>query len=184
LTEPIFPPIGTGPDAGTLTGKVSTALPTEVDVPALLAQMQAQQAAMAAEIARLRAGQAPQGVHPLILAAQDARGLIAAHIDMGGGRNSGPDLLRLADDTVDAAHNAVASGDTGPVRAIAQRLERALKRVHPGAGDHHYFTQAMYMVGDNIPSFADEVTAPSPSSAPALTSDRGSVPVIAGSVTG
>lgn len=178
------PPVGTSPGADDLAAKVSGALPTEVDVVALLAQLLAQQEAMGAEITRLRAGQAPQGVHPLILAAQSARDLIAQHVDMGGGRNQGPDLLRLADDTVDAAGNAVASGDTGPVRSIGRRLERALIRVHPGPGDHHYFTQALAMVGTNLPAFADEITGPAVPAAAALGSSRLPVTVVAGSVTG
>ena len=177
------PPVGTGPDAGDLASKASGGTPTEVDVPALLARMQAQQDAMAAEIARLKAGQAPQGEHPLILTALQTRDLIATHVDRGGGRGEGPQLLRLADDVTDAARNAVASGDTGPVRQIAQRLERALNRVHPGPGDHHYFTLALHGAGIHMQDAADAVTGPTPSAAGAVSGGKPAT-VVAGSVTG
>ena len=59
------PPLGTGPDADQLADKAAAGSATEVDVRALLAQMQAQQEALAAEVARLRGSQAPQGEHPL-----------------------------------------------------------------------------------------------------------------------
>lgn len=176
------PPVGTGPSPD-IAGQVSGGTPTEVDVPALLARMQAQQDAMAAEIARLKAGQAPQGEHPLIGTAVQTRGLIATHVERGGGRNEGPQLLRLADDVIDAARNAVDSGDTGPVRQLSQRLERALIRVHPGPGDHHYFTLALSGAGAHMQDAADAVTGPAPASAGAVS---GGTParVIAGSVTG
>jgi hypothetical protein len=178
------PPVGTGPDPSEMAAKIPAGTPTAVDVPALLAQMQAQQEAMAAEIARLKAGQAPEGEHPLIGTALQTRDLIATHVDMGGGKNRGPVILRLADDVIDAARNAVSSGDTGPVRQLAQRLERALNQVHPGPGDHHYFTLALQGAGVHMQDAADAVTGPAPSSAGAVGSSQPAARVISGSVTG
>jgi hypothetical protein len=176
------PPVGTGPAPG-IEGKVSDAIPTVVDVPALLAQMQAQQDAMAAEIKRLQAGQAPTGTHPLIGTATAARDLIAQHFDRGAAGDRGP-VLALADDLVDAAKNGVESGDTGPVRQLGQRLERALHRVHPGPGDHHYFANALQMVNAHLIDAADTVTEKAPPPAGALGSDRAPAKVVSGSVTG
>jgi hypothetical protein len=178
------PPVGVGLPPG-VEGQVSGggAMPTEVDVPALLARLQAQQDAMAAEIARLKSGQPAGGVHPLIGTATAARDLIAQHFDRGGiGDRAG--VLALADDLVDAAGNGVESGDTSAVRQIGQRLERALNKVNPGPGDHHYFVNAMQMVRDHLLDAADTVTAPAPSSAGAIGSDRAPAKVVSGSVTG
>ena len=179
------PPVGTGPGPDQLAAKVSGGMATEVDVPALLARLQEQQAAMAAEIARLRQGQGPQGEHPLIGTAVQTRDLIAQHF---AGTTlavaATAPVLRLADDVVDAARNAVKSGDTGPVRQLAQRLERALNRVHPGPGDHHYFTVALAGAGIHMQDAADAVTGPAPSSAGAVGSSQVPVTVVAGSVTG
>jgi len=178
------PPVGVCLPPG-VEGQVSGggAMPTEVDVPALLARLQAQQDAMAAEIARLKSGQPAGGVHPLIGTATAARDLIAQHFDRGGTGDRAA-VLALADDLADAAGNAVESGDTGPVRQIGQRLERALNKVNPGPGDHHYFTNAMQMVLDHLHDAADTVTGPAPSSAGAIGSDRAPAKVVSGSVTG
>lgn len=178
------PPIPTGADPGTLTGKVATAVPGETDVRALIAQMQQQQSSMAAEIARLRAGASPEGVHPLAGTAAAAREQLAIHLAHNNLTASPPHAaaLRLADDMVDAAGNAVSSGDVSAVREIGQRLERALTRIHPGPGDNHYFRQALEMVRDHVPGAADTVTGPSgtsPAPAPAAPAK-----VLTGSVTG
>lgn len=175
------PPIGTGP--ADVTAKTAAGSPTEVDVNALLAQLQAQQAAMAAEIAKLRAGRAATGEHRLIADARVARDLIAQHFD-NGYRGNRADVLRLADDTVDAAVNAVQSGDTTAVRQVTGRLARALRAIHPGPGDHHYFRNALDFAEYHLPSAADEVTEPAPSSAAAVGSGKPPATVIAGSVTG
>lgn len=177
------PPVATGPDHAAVAARMATASPDETDVKALLRQMQAQQAAMAAEIARLKAGQAPAGLHPLIGTAQSARDLLAVHFDHNPKPSAG-EVLRLADDTVDAAKHAVESGDVSRVRDLGGRLERAARRAHPGSGEHHYYAQALDFIAGHLPRAADTVTGPAPSDAPAVGSDRGSVPVIAGSVTG
>jgi hypothetical protein len=178
------PPVGVGLPGG-VENQVAGggAMPTEVDVPALLARLQAQQDAMAAEIARLKSGQPAGGVHPLIGTATAARDLIAQHFDRGGvGDRAG--VLALADDLVDAAGNGVQSGDTAATRQIGQRLERALAKVNPGPGDHHYFTNAWQMVTSHLLDAADTVTGPAQPSAGAVGSSQPPARVISGSVTG
>lgn len=174
------PPVGTGP--ADMTAAAAGGSATEVDVAALLAQMQAQQNAMAAEIARLKAGAGPQGEHRLIADARAARGLLAEHFSRGARGNAG-DVLRLADDMIDAAGNTVQSGDTGPARQVLARLTAALHAVHPGPGDHHYFTQALSIAEHGLPQAADTITGPQPSGAPAVAGGA-PVKVLAGSVTG
>ena len=173
------PPIG---QPSITPGQVAGGSATEVDVAALLRQLQAQQDALTAEVAKMRASKGPQGQHRLIGDAQAARGLIAEHFDRGGRGNSA-DVLRLADDMVDAAGNSVESGDTAPARQVAAKLARALRAVHPGPGDNHYFTQALSIVEHGLPEAADTITEPSPSNAPAV-SGGAPVKVLAGSVTG
>lgn len=172
------PPVGTGPSADDLAAKVPAASATEVDVAALMARMDA----MGAQLAALQAEQGTgAGEHNLIGASLAARDLIATHYEFSPRKD---ELVRLADDLVDAARNAVASGDTGPARTVADRLERKLKMWSPGPGDHHYWTQAFGLVSDHIPDAADTVTAAQPSNAPALGSSSGPAKVVAGSVTG
>jgi hypothetical protein len=175
-------PVGTGPAPG-IAQQVSGALPTEVDVNALLAQLQAQQNAMAEEIARLKSGGAAQGEHPLIGTATAARDLIAQHL-AGSPKPNQAEILRLADDLVDASRNAVTSGDTTAARKVAAQLAKELNRIHPGPGDHHYFTAALNLVGYHYGNAADTVTRARPSNAPAVGSDRAPVRVVSGSVTG
>jgi hypothetical protein len=165
------PPVGT-----TLADVPPGGSATEVDVAALIARMDA----MAAQLAALQADKGAAGEHNLIGSAVQARNLIAQHFEF---HHKGPDLTRLADDVVDAARNAVASGDAGPVRSVAAKLERALRMWSPGPGDHHYFRQAYSLIADALPDAADTVTEAQPSSAPAVS---GGAPakVVAGSVTG
>ena len=167
------------PPVGTTLGDVPPgASATEVDVAALMARMDA----MAAQLAALQAEKnAGAGEHALIGAATTARDLIAHHFEF---HPKGAELGRLADDVVDAARNAVASGDTGPVRAVADKLRRRLEFFHPGPGDHHYFRQALGAVSVHIPDAADTVTGPDPSAAPALGSSQAPAKVLQGSVTG
>ena len=176
------PPLGTGPGEDQMAEKASAASATEVDVAALLAQLQAQQAAMAEEIARLRGAQAPEGEHPLVSTAAAARELIATHFDRGY-KGDAAAIGRLADDLVDASGNAISSGDTAAARKIARQLEVELSRVHPGPGDHHYFKNALALVGYHYPIAADTVTEAQPSNAPAV-SGAPAPKIVAGSVTG
>ena len=55
--------------------------------------------------------------------------------------------------------------------------------MHPGPGDHHYFKNALALVGYHYPIAADTVTEAKPSNATAIS---GGAPakVVAGSVTG
>ena len=175
------PPLGTGPAPDDLAAKAAAASPTETDVTALLAAMQQQMAAMAAQIRTLKASQVPEGEHNLIGASAQARDLIATHYEFSP---RGPELVRLADDLVDAARNAAASGDTAPARQVAARLERRLLSFHPGPGDHHYFRQALGLVSLHIPDAADTVTQPQPTGAPAVGSSQPPARVLEGSVVG
>lgn len=176
------PPVGTGLPQDTPDRVAAGGTAAEVDVAALLAQFQAQQQAMAAEIARLKKQiAAPDGVHTLEGTAQAIRDLIATHVDHG--ISGGPELVRLAEDLVDAARNAVASGDVSAVRTLGGKVERALLRVHPGGGDHHYFFHALNKVRADLPDAADLITAPQPSGATAVGGGK-PAPVITGSVTG
>jgi hypothetical protein len=175
------PPLGTGPDPADLDSKMAGLTATETDVNALLAQMQAQMAAMAEQIATMKSGQVASGEHPVIGAAAAARDLVATHFEF---HRKGPELIRLADDNLDAARNAVDSGDTGALRQVNSKLERALLRWHPGPGDHHYFTQALAHVQVHIPDAADTVTQAKPSNATAVGSSQPPARVLQGSVTG
>lgn len=177
------PPLGTTLPDDANEQVASSASATEVDVPALLARMQAQQDAMAAEIARLKAGQAPQGDHPLVGVATQARDQLREHFANDDTATDSSGVMRLADDVVDAAGNAVESGNVGPVRQLGEKMTRALAKIHPGPGDHHYFAQALGFYRDHLPDAADTVTEPSPSPAPAIGGGQ-SVPVVQGSVTG
>jgi hypothetical protein len=179
------PPLGTGPAPDAMAAQVAQGVPTIADVSAILAQMQAQQQAMAAEIARLRAGQAPAGVHPVIGSANALKELLAAHFGTGGGRGDKDTVLRLADDVADAASNAFESGDTSAVRGLAGKMERALARIHPGPGENPYYRQAVHFASVHIPDAADTITGPNPNAAPpAAVSGGAPVQVVAGSVTG
>jgi hypothetical protein len=178
------PPVGVGLPSGVENQVAgSGALPTEVDVNQLLAQLLAQSNAMAEEIARLKSGQAPAGDHPLIGTATAARDLIAQHLT-GSPKPNSADILRLADDLVDASRNAVASGDPAAARKVAAQLTKELNRIHPGPGDHHYFTAALNLVGYHYGNAADTVTQARPSGAPAVGSSRPPAQVVYGSVTG
>ena len=177
------PPVGyTLPGGTAQQAAAGGALPTEVDVPALLARMQAQQDAMAAEIGRLKAAAGPVGDHPLIGVAAQARDQLAAHFSHDATTTDPTTVMRLADDLVDAASNAVESGDPSAARNVGEKLLRALKKVNPGPGDHHYYAQALGFVRDHFPDAADTITE----AAPKTAAIGGGPParVVAGSVTG
>jgi hypothetical protein len=176
------PPIATGIPPALAARVRSAGGPAETDTAALLSQMQAQMLALAAEVTRLKQGQAGDGAHPLVGTAASIRDMLAVHYDHNPGAAGAP-VLRLADDVVDASKNAVESGDVSVVRDLGARLVRALKRNHPGPGDHHWFTQALDFASNHLPEAADTVGAPAPSGAPAL-GGAAPAPVVAGSVTG
>ncbi len=181
------PPIGASIPPPLLGTRIRAAAgPAAVDVDEIIARLNDQVQNLMADMARLKQGQAPAGAHPLEATAKAIRDMLATHFD-GTGAAAGPDVLRLADDVTDAARNAVESGDTGTVRQLGQRLERALNRAHPGPGDHHWFRQALDFTRNHLQEAADTVdeNPPAPSGAPAIGSGgRPPAKVIEGSVTG
>lgn len=153
---------------------------TVIDEDAIRAYIEAQVRAQVT--AALRAAGAEPPGEPLVNTAVALRNLLRTHASMLPGADHG-EGLRLADDLVDAAENAVESGDTAAVRKIGEQLTRWLKRAgNPGPGDFHYYRQAADFAEFHIPDAADGVTPKV--KAPALTSLRKPAQVIAGSVTG
>lgn len=155
---------------------------TEVDTSQLLAAMKAMQERLDALEAEKRSRNAPA----LVSTAESLRDLIIKHASGMTVHGQVPDMsqgTRLADDVVDAAGNAVTSGDVSHVRAIGQRIETWLRRIHPGPQDHPYYSQAVDFASHHLPLAADQVTGPQPSGALPV-SGAAPVSVIPGSVTG
>ena len=177
VQEQIQPPPATAADPADMAAKLSGSTPFEVDVEAMI------KAAVAAEVKRIMAQQQPSdGEHALIGNSVQARDLIAHHYEFSPRKD---ELVRLADDLVDASKNAVDSGDTGPARSVAAKLERRLNAFNPGPGDHHYFRQALGLVSLHIPDAADTITEAKPNyNAPAVSSSQPPARVLQGSVTG
>ena len=151
---------------------------TDVDIPAMLAMIQGLQARVDSMEADRAAGNAP----PVKATAETIRDLLTAHAN----HNPGADFTAvkgLADDLVDAAGNAADSGDGAALTAVAGKLERAVAKVHPGPGDHHYLTQALGFIRDHLPDVVDRLVPPVRPAA-AVGSGRAPAKVIAGSVTG
>jgi hypothetical protein len=153
---------------------------TGADVDQLLAGIKALQARVDALESEKAAGAAV----PAVSGAETMRDLIRTHAAMNPGTDHG-DLIRLADDAVDAAGNAAESGQGSELAKIAARVARALHKVHPGPGDHHYWRQALGFAEVHLPDAADALV-PRPQQAPAgaVSSDRAPARVVAGSVTG
>ena len=152
---------------------------TIVDEDAIRSYIEAQVRAQVT--AALRAAGAEPPGEPLVNTAVSLRNLLKTQDSMSPVDHG--QALRLADELVDAAENAVESGDTGAVRNIAEQLTRWLKRAgNPGPGDHPYYRQAADFAEFHIPDAADQVRAPV--KAPALTTTRPAAKVIAGNVTG
>lgn len=179
------PAFGASVPAPLLAGAARAAAgPAQVDVAALEERLNMQIEALAREVTRLRQGGAAGGVHPLQGTAKAIRDMLATHFLHRPG-DDGSAVLRLADDTVDAAANAVESGDTSTVRDLAGRLERAINRAHPGPGDHHWIRQALDFTRNHLLEAADTVTGPSGGgAAAAIGSSAPPAQVVAGSVTG
>jgi len=170
------PPVGAGPDPAGLDAKLEGATPFEVDTQAMIREM------VAAEVKRIMAQRQPaDGEHNLISASAAARDLIAHHFEFHPKKD---ELVRLADDLVDAARNSVDSGDAGPARQVAAKLERRLNFFHPGPGDHHYFRQALGLVSVHVPDAADTIGDAQPTAAPAVASGKPPARVLEGSVVG
>jgi hypothetical protein len=153
---------------------------TSVNVDRLLAAISSLQSRVDA----MEDEKASQNLPPVVAQAEAARDLLKTHANHNP-QTDHSEVLALADDAVDAAGNAVDSGDGTELGKIAARLARAIKRIHPGPGDHHYLNQAQGIVTDHLPESADQLE-PRPSRAPAaqVTSDRPPAKVISGSVTG
>jgi hypothetical protein len=183
------PPLATGPSADSLGNAAATGIPTIADVEAMMATMQeqmearlqAQAASFQAEIARVKAGQAPVGLHPLIGSAIALKDLVTQHL--GTMVNSKPELMRLLDDVTDAASNAFDSGDVTAVVSLAEKAAKALARIHPGPGENPYYSQAVNFATVHIPDAAETITGPNPNR-PAVASSQPPARVISGSVTG
>lgn len=153
---------------------------TDVDVSQLLAGIKALQDRVDA----LEAEKASGAAVPVQNTAEALRDLIATHAAHTPGTDHS-DLLRLADDAVDAAGNAADSGDGGIVTDISGKIARALRRVDPGPGTHHWFAQALGFAEVHLPDAAAQLVK-KPARAPVAevgTSGK-SVPVVQGSVTG
>lgn len=151
---------------------------TGADVAALIEGIQREMAAMKAQMTTLQASQGPQGVHPLLSVARQLR----YHLGDMQHADSHASALQLADDLVDAAGNAIDSGNLDPVHGIAARLGRWLDRNPVPPGESYHARQAAdiirYHLGDQTDNFV-----PRPK-APAIESDRAPARVIPGSVTG
>jgi hypothetical protein len=153
---------------------------TDVDVKALLAGIQALQARVDA----LESEKASGAGIPVVGTAEALRDLVATHAVHNPGTDHG-DVIRLADDVVDAARNAADSGDSGIVHELAGKLVRALRKVDPGPGDHHYFRQAMGFAEVHLPDAADQlVKKPARQPAAEVGSSQPPATVVQGSVTG
>jgi hypothetical protein len=170
-------PVPTGPDP--VAAQASGGSAYEADIEALKAVLAAQQARLDALENERRA----QNMPPLVSTVQALRDLLDAHANMSG--LAVPDVLvRLADDAVAAAKDAVSSGDVSFLRDIAAKITAGLKRIHPGGGDHPFYRQAVEFARDHVPEACDQVTAPVGSPAPALGSSQAPVTVVAGSRVG
>lgn len=153
---------------------------TSVDPEQLMAMIEALQGRLGALEAERAAGQPA----PVVSTAESLRDLLRVHAAHYPQTDHG-DVLRLADDAVDAAKNSLESGDGGILHQLADKLVRAMKKVDPGPGDHHYFRQAMGFADVHLHDAADQLK-PRPDRAPAaeVTSSQPPARVIEGSVTG
>lgn len=153
---------------------------TQVDVDSLMGLIQGLQN----RLDQLQADKDAGDSAPVLGTANSLRDLIKVHAAHNPATDHG-DVLRLADDAVDAATNAQDSGDGSIVSDIAGKIVRALHRVHPGPGDHHYFRQALGFAEVHLPDAAAQLK-PRPQQAPAgeIGSDRAPATVVQGSVTG
>jgi|SRR5215469_5535069 len=172
-------PVAAAPDPAALAAAAQSSASYEVDVPALLAAINAMQARLDSLEAERRTANMP----PLVSTAQALRDLLDAHENTSG-KTVPDDLYRLGDDVVEAAKGAVSSGDVTFVRDIAAKIVRALARIHPGGGDHPFYRQAVEYARDHLPEAADQVTAPQAVAAPAVASGGAPAQVVTGSLVG
>lgn len=165
--------VGQGGDSGQpLAGT------TETDAVALLQQALAQLAIQQQQINQLLAQAGPKGPHPLLAVAK----MLRHHLGDGEHRDAHAPAVALADDLIDAAGNAVSSGDLTAVRKIHAGLLKWLDRNPVPPGDSYHHRQAADIIrwhlGDQADSF---VPAPKQQG---LTSSQAPVRVVTGSVTG
>jgi hypothetical protein len=152
---------------------------TDVDVAQLLAGMQALQDRLSALEAEKRAGTGD----PLGNNAQSLQALLSLHAAHSPGIDHAA-AAGLAADLVDAAGNAVQSGDTSAVEKITGKIGAWLKRDgNPGPGDHPFYRQAVDFAEYHVPDAAALVEKPA-APATAVGSNRPPAKVIAGNVTG
>lgn len=177
----VSPPPETEVAAGLAAAQASApAGVTQVDIEALAGMIKSLQD----KVAALEAEKAAGAAAPVLATAETLRDLIAVNAAHHPAADHAS-LIRLADDAVDAAKNAADSGDGSLVTQIAGKIERALRRVHPGPGDHHYHQQATAFAAVHLPDAAAQlVPRPQQPAAGALGSSGAQVPVIQGSVTG
>jgi hypothetical protein len=175
-------PVATGLPADTAQIVAGGGTATEADVTAMLAAM----AAMQSRLDALEAERAAKNAPVLVSTAESLRNLLAIHASgVSGATADHTRALALADDAVDAAGNAVKSGDVSALRQITDKLSRALRAAHPGPGDHDYFRQALAFAEYHLPLAMDTFTDDQPASAaPAISSDKPPARVLQGSVTG
>jgi hypothetical protein len=152
---------------------------TSVDIDKLLAGI----AKLQARVDALESEKAAGLAVPVTGTAEAMRDLIKTHAAHYP-RTDHAAVLALADDTVDAAGNAAQSGDGAVVTQLAARLARALRKVDPGPGDHHYFRQALGFAEVHLPDAAADLKPAQQPAAGAISSDRAPAKVISGSVTG
>lgn len=153
---------------------------TDVDAAQLLAIIQQLQA----RVDSLEDDKAKGTPAPVVGTAETIRDLLKVHAAHNPQTDHAP-VLALADDAVDAAGNALESGDGGELRKIGDRLVRAIRKIHPGPGDHHYLNQALGFAEDHLPDAIDSLQPKRERTpAAALGSDRAPARVISGSVTG
>src|SRR5262252_6968786 len=157
MTEPTVP-LGEDAVAANLTAAGGTA--TEVDVAALIAQLQAQVTSQQAAISALQAKAGPQGENPLLATAR----MLRAHLaDVEGEAPSAPGIS-LADDLVEAAGEALKSGDLYHVNKILGQLQRWAARtsVRPGEDYHGRYVREIiaYHLPDQVDAFTPPVTLP------------------------
>jgi hypothetical protein len=164
-------------------GQVAAGQPmggTFIDEDAIRALIEAQVRAQVTAALRAAGAEAPGD--PLVNTAVSLRNLLKTHLSQSPGTD-GTVPLALADDLVDAAENAVESGDGSFAEKIAGKIAAWLDRPgNPGPGDFHYYRQAVDFAKYHI-SDAVALLEP-PAGKAALTSTRAPVRVLAGNVTG
>lgn len=151
---------------------------TETDVNLVIAQLQATVAGLTQQMASLQADAVKGGVHPLLATAK----MLRHHLADAEHRDSHAPAIQLADDLVDAAGNAVQSGNLEHVTGILKRLDRWSQRNPVPPGESYHARQAHQIIGWHLPDQVDAFV-PAPRAA-GIASSQPPARVVAGSVTG